>query len=83
VTVVAADTKIGAPNRPEHQPTTHMSRSADELLYDSEAALRLVDTALHELNGATAEPDPGAPGSTPETEEHPAGEPNEIQHLLS
>lgn len=28
-----------------------MSRSADELLYDSEAALRLVATALHELRG--------------------------------
>jgi hypothetical protein len=60
-----------------------MSRSADELLYDSEAALRLVDTALHELNGATAEPDPEASGSTPETEEHPTGDPNGIMNLLS
>ena len=37
-----------------------MPRPADELLYDSEAALRLVDTALHELQGEAVEPDRGA-----------------------
>ena len=32
-----------------------MPRKPDELLYDTEAALRLVDTALHELQGGAAE----------------------------
>jgi hypothetical protein len=31
-----------------------MLRTPDELLYDSEAALRLVDTALNELQGGAA-----------------------------
>ncbi len=30
-----------------------MNRPASELLYDSEAALRRVDAALHELQGAS------------------------------
>lgn len=30
-----------------------MNRPASELLYDSETALRRVDTALHELQGAS------------------------------
>lgn len=33
-----------------------MPRTADELLYDTEAALRLVDTALLELQGSASEP---------------------------
>lgn len=35
--------------------TLPMSRTADELLYDTEAALRLVDTALLELQGSASE----------------------------
>lgn len=47
-------------HRPGPAATIVMPRPADELLYDSEAALRLVDTALHELRGEAVEPDCGA-----------------------
>lgn len=45
-----------------------MPRPAEELLYDSEAALRLVDTALHELNGAVLE----TAGGMPDPDSEPA-----------
>ena len=56
-----------------------MSRPADELLYDSEAALRLVDTALHELHGAATGLDRGTPA--PSAVSGPRGAAGEVTGL--
>jgi hypothetical protein len=60
-----------------------MLRSAHEMLYDSEAALRLVERALAEIRGTKPrEPAAGAPDSSRLA---PTGgeEINQLQHALS
>lgn len=54
------------------------SRSIDELLFDSEATLRLVDEALAELHDPDAEPAADAPSA-----EAPAGVPATTAALLA
>lgn len=60
MTVLGAEVEGRHAHWPGPAATIVMSRPADELLYDSEAALRLVDTALHELQGEAVDPDRGA-----------------------
>ena len=54
-----------------------MTKPVDELLYDSEAALRQVDSALFSMTGE-APPPPVGPSRQPEGRTHPNGDPGSL-----
>lgn len=61
---------------PDLEPVPQVSRSPDELLYDAEASLRLVDQALRELRPQPEPPGAGGVTLEPEVPPHdPADEP--------